>query len=71
MNSKRVVALRDAYPLGLDNRHDWLIKKGTCRRALKEGGGTLGIKKKRYMVHYDERHFRDLTNIEKLTGRKL
>jgi hypothetical protein len=69
---KRVVALRDAYPLGLEHEKYWRIKKGTLKTVtVYPNGGSLTIKTKWGIVHYDPRHFRDLTNVEKLTGRKL
>ena len=67
MISKRVVALKDAYPLGLEHDSSWRIKKGRVILA----DYFFSVKSKRGSMYYRPEDFREFTNVEKLTGRKL
>jgi hypothetical protein len=73
MISKRIIALRDAYPLGLENSPEWRIKKGRSRTAVigQNRPNSVYIQTKWGGLHYNIKDFRELTNIEKLTGRSL
>jgi hypothetical protein len=70
MKPKDMIVIRNAYPVGLADPL-YCIKKGKRVTVLSYDSSSVGIQTRWGTMFYRSENFRDLTNVEKLTGRIL